>query len=199
MEVPKSLEYARVIRLFNLCWRRWSPAHFTNSKRVREAIPVTGLGGLWGWDVDDSALCRQRLTDGREVISRTHRRSFTPQQKCLPLILSARKRQPYLPVMKWKSRGNNVFGLCTLRRRAFISKRTLSVPMEVQPRYQFASLIAIRIKLRLDWIGSRMGPWAVWTGRLDTRALLQVAVKTIQGQKNNDVTQINILQWLSSR
>jgi hypothetical protein len=54
---------------------RW-PEHVSKSK----AIPVTGLGGLQGWDVKDPTLLDNRLTDGGKAVSPTHLPQFIPQK-----------------------------------------------------------------------------------------------------------------------
>jgi hypothetical protein len=46
-----------------------------------KAIPVTGLGGLWGCEMLRIPHCLDnRLTDGSKVVSPTHRPYFTPQK-----------------------------------------------------------------------------------------------------------------------
>jgi hypothetical protein len=48
---------------------------------VCKALPVTGLGGLWGCEILRIPHCPDsRLTDGGKVVSPMHRPYFTPQK-----------------------------------------------------------------------------------------------------------------------
>jgi hypothetical protein len=49
--------------------------------KVSKAVPVTGLGGLYGCDMLRIPHCLDnRLTDGDKVVGPTHPPHFTPQK-----------------------------------------------------------------------------------------------------------------------
>jgi hypothetical protein len=53
-------------------------------KRISKAIPITGLGGLWGCEMLRIPHCLDdRQTDGGKVVIPTHQLHFTPQETLL--------------------------------------------------------------------------------------------------------------------
>jgi hypothetical protein len=69
-------------------------------KKKVKAIPVTGSGGLWGYEMLRIPQCLDsQFTDGNKAVSLTHRPRNTPQKH-----LSYPRNRPWRPIGLWDVR-----------------------------------------------------------------------------------------------